>query len=266
MGFLVDGIFRYHKKITRKLGDERIIHAVKVLITDSSGNPRYILGMAEDLTEQTASLKLDLLFSITRSDILDHLSIIMNSLERAQLKSTESAMQAFFDNTIGSVELIRNQIGFIRRLQDLGIISPKWQHAASSFEYALTLLPAHNVNIHAELGDFELYADPLLPRVFYNLLENSLRHGGSHLTEIRLFTLKDEESLHLIYQDNGIGIPVEQKHRIFEFRQGSGTGMGMFLVREILGFTGITITENGTPGKGARFEIIVPKEKFRVKG
>ena len=151
-------------------------------------------------------------------------------------------------------------------MQDLGIISPKWQHVASSFEYARTPLPAHNTDIHAELGDFKLYADPLLPRIFYNFLENSLRHWGSHLTEIRLFTLKEEVSLHLIYPDNGIGIPVEQKHQIFEFRQGSGTGMGMFLVREILGFTGITITENGNPGKCARFEIIGPKEKFRVKG
>ena len=218
--------------------------------------------MAEDLTEQTASLKRDLLYSITRSDILDQLSIIMNSLERAQLKSTEGAMQAFFDNTIGSVESIRNQIGFIRVLQDRGIVSPKWQHAAASFEYALTLLPVYHVDIRADLDNIELYADPLLPRVFFNLLENSLTHGGSRVTEIRLFAHVSDNSLHLTYTDNGIGIPVEQKQKIFEYWQGSGTGMGLFLVREILGFTGITITETGEPGKGVRFEIIVPEGKF----
>ena len=51
--------------------------------------------MAEDLTEQTASLKLDLLFGITQSDILDHLSIIMNSNERTQLKSSDSGYMRF---------------------------------------------------------------------------------------------------------------------------------------------------------------------------
>ncbi len=255
-----------NKKISNTLFGERIIHLVKVLISDSSGTPRYILGMAEDLTQQTASLKLDLLYSITRSDILDQLSVIMNSLERAQLKTTEDSMQAFFDNTIGSVESIRNQIGFIRALQDLGIVSPKWQHTATSFEHAITLLPVNRIDIRAEVDDFELYADPLLPRVFYKLLENSLRHGGRQLTEIRLTAHISEGILRLIYTDNGIGIPIDQKQKIFDFRQGSGTGMGLFLVREILGFTSITITEIGTPGKGVRFEIVVPPGKFRLNG
>jgi signal transduction histidine kinase len=189
----------------------------------------------------------------------------MHSLERAQLKTTEDAMQAFFDSTIGSVESIRNQIGFIRSLQDLGIVSPTWQHAATSFENAISLLPLNRIDIRAEVDDFELFADPLLPRVFYKLLDNSLRHGGSTMTEIRLSAYLSEDSLHLLYTDNGIGVPLDQKQKMFAFRQGSETGMGLFLVREILGFTAITITETGEPGKGVRLEIIVPKGKFRLK-
>jgi HAMP domain-containing protein len=263
---LINGMYSCNKKISSKILGECLIHSVKVLISDSSGNPRYILGMAEDLTGQAASLKLDLLYSITRSDILDQLSVIMNSLERAQLKSTEGAMQAFFNNTIGSVESIRNQIGFIRVLQDNGIVSPTWQPVNQSFDNATTLLPSHTVDICSEMEDFEVYADPLLPRVFYNLLENSLRHGGRQLTKIRLSSHIADDSLHLVYTDNGIGIPSDQKQKIFEFRQGSGTGMGLFLVREILGFTALTISETGEPGKGVRFEIVVPKGKFRLKG
>ncbi|MEI8331198.1 MAG: sensor histidine kinase [Methanomicrobiales archaeon] len=105
-----------------------------------------------------------------------------------------------------------------------------------------------------------------MPRVFYNFLENSSRHWGPLLTEIRLFTHMEDDSLHLIYLDSGIGIPFEEKHQIFELKQGSGTGMGLFVIRESMGFTCITITENGTPGKCARVEIIVPKEKVRLKG
>jgi PAS domain S-box-containing protein len=262
---LTRGISIRNKKISDALHDGRIIHQVKVLISDSVGTPRYILGMAEDLTGETALLKLDLLFSITRSEILNQLSLILNSLERAQLKSTENAMQAFFDNTIGSVESIRNQMEFFRSLQDHGIVSPKWQHVTRSFENATSLLPAHHIDICSETDDFEIYADPLFPRVFYNLLENSLKHGGRSLTEIRLSFRLSHDSLHIIYVDNGRGIPSDQKLTIFEFRQSSGTGMDLFLVREILGFTAITITENGEPGKGVRFEFIVPKDKFRHK-
>ena len=263
---LINRVYTTNKKVSDVKSGEYILHLVKIIIPDSLGNPRYILGMVEDLAGQTASLKQDLLYSITRSDILDQLSVIMNSLERAQLKTTEDAMQAFFDNTIGSVESIRNQIGFISSLQDLGIVSPKWQHVATSFDKAVTLLPAHHIDIRAETDNFEIYADPLLPRVFYRLLEYSLINGGRQLTEIRLSAHITDDSLHVIYTDNGIGIPMDKKQMIFEFRHDSGTGIGLFLIREILGFTAITITENGKPGKGVRFEIVVPKDKFRLNG
>jgi len=50
---------------------------------------------------------------------------------------------------------------------------------------------------------------------------------------------------------------------IFEQGFGKHTGLGLFLSREILAITGSTIIENGTPGKGARFEITVPKGMYR---
>jgi signal transduction histidine kinase len=114
-----------------------------------------------------------------------------------------------------------------------------------------------------EIADIELYADTLLSRVFYNLMINSLHHGGHQLTKIRLYTRISAESLILVYEDNGTGIPLHKKEKIFEFGYGKGAGLGLFLIREILGNTGITITETGEPGKGARFEILIPKGKFR---
>lgn len=44
------------------------------------------------------------------------------------------------------------------------------------------------------------------------------------------------------------------------------TGLGLFLVREILSLTSISIQETGEPGKGARFEIEVPKGEWRFPG
>jgi hypothetical protein len=40
----------------------------------------------------------------------------------------------------------------------------------------------------------------------------------------------------------------------------------LFLIREVLAITGITIAETGMPGNGARFEIHVPKEAYRING
>jgi PAS domain S-box-containing protein len=253
-----------NKKITSKYRGQRIIHIIIVPIFDSTDTLKYILGIGEDVTENILSTKLDLLFSITRRDILEQLSVIMNYLERAQLKTSHEAIQAFFDKTLESVESIRNQMAFVRSLQDIGITTPVWQSVKKVFwEAVALLLPPGSIEIRMEMDDVELYADPLLIRVFYNLVANSITHGEKQLTKIRLYAQKSGESLVLIYEDNGKGIPFDEKEKIFEFGYGKGTGFGLFLIRELLGYTGIKITETGEPGKGAKFEILVPKGRFR---
>ena len=256
-------VFISNKQIVNKSLGPRTIHLIIVPIFDSTHTLQYILGAGEDITEESLKTKIDLLFSITRGDILDQLSVIVNYLERAQLKTSTESMQAFFEKTLASVESIRNQIKFVRSLQDLKGPSPVWQSVKKAFWNSVPLISAGTIDISMEMDDIELYADSLLPRVFYNLLANSIQHGEHHLTKIRLSSYVSGESLTLVYEDNGAGIPLNEKEKIFEFGYGRGTGFGLFLVREILGYTGITITENGDPGKGAKFEIVVPKGKFR---
>ncbi len=254
-----------NKKISNKFQDQRIIHMIIVPILSSENILQYILGIGEDLTKETNNLKMDLLFSITRRDVLDQLSIIMNYLERAQLRTTHEEMQMFFDKTIESIVSIQKQMAFGKSLQDLGTTSPKWQSVSKIWNDVVRLLPANTIEFSLETADIELYADPLLPRVFYNLLINALHHGGPQLTKVRLSARLSGASLILIVEDNGTGIPFDKKTKIFEFGCGEGTGFGLFLIREILGNTGITVTETGEPGKGANFEILIPMGKFRFR-
>jgi signal transduction histidine kinase len=74
---------------------------------------------------------------------------------------------------------------------------------------------------------------------------------------------ENPDGLELIIEDNGVGIPPEEKHMIFDRGYGKNTGLGLFLVREVLSITGMTIKETGEPGKGARFEIEVPTGGYR---
>jgi len=111
--------------------------------------------------------------------------------------------------------------------------------------------------------NLEIFADPLFEKVFYNLIENALRYGGTDMKTIRVSSQESDASLTIICEDDGIGITAEDKKRLFTKGFGKNTGLGLFLTREILSITGITITENGTLGKGARFEIIVPNGAYR---
>jgi signal transduction histidine kinase len=99
--------------------------------------------------------------------------------------------------------------------------------------------------------------------VIFNLYDNSIRHG-EHVTEIRVSGVFSGEGCIIVVEDNGVGVPAHVKERIFERDMGQHASHGLFLVREILSITGITIRETGEPGKGARFEILVPKSNYRL--
>jgi len=156
---------------------------------------------------------------------------------------------------------IFNHLEMARMYQEMGMISPQWFNLHSILDYGRILAEAP-VKVLIEARDLEMYADPLCPRVFENLIENSLRHGNG-VTEIRVTTREDDNGLVIILEDNGTGIPEEDKERIFLQGVGKNTGMGLFLSREILSITGIGIRETGSAGKGARFEIVVPQGSFR---
>ncbi len=111
-------------------------------------------------------------------------------------------------------------------------------------------------------SDMNIFAEPLIVKVFFNLMDNATRYGGK-ITTLRFFVEERRDNLVLFCEDDGEGVMVDEKEMIFTRGFGKNTGMGLFLAREILLITGITLTETGEPGKGARFEITVPKGAWR---
>lgn len=104
----------------------------------------------------------------------------------------------------------------------------------------------------------------MLEKVFFNLLDNSIRHGET-VSKIRVSAHSQGDNLIIVWEDNGVGIVEDEKDHIFDRGYGKNTGLGMFLAREILSLTDIAIIENGTAGKGARFEMSIPRESYRIE-
>ncbi|MFA5376256.1 MAG: PAS domain-containing sensor histidine kinase [Dehalococcoidia bacterium] len=210
--------------------------------------------------------KLNLLSSITRHDINNQLMAINGFLELLHGKVPDPALLSFFTGIMNASARITVMIQFTKEYEKIGVLAPVWQDISTLVDTAVK--EAHLGSIgFANMLSFgtEVFADPLIAKVFYNLIDNAVRHGGK-ITFIR-FTSKDQNGTRLIIcEDDGDGVPAEVKERIFERGFGKNTGLGLFLAREILAITGITITENSVPGKGARFEIAVPKGMWRMMG
>jgi signal transduction histidine kinase len=144
-------------------------------------------------------------------------------------------------------------------------VSPEWQNVGRVYQKAKVLCAEQGVQYIVDTGTLEIYADPMLERLFYILLDNTNRHG-SKVTTVELTASKSPEGYSIIYEDDGVGVRSEDKGRIFLKGFGKGSGLGLYLGMQILSITGIGIRENGEHLKGARFEISVPDGKWRRTG
>jgi signal transduction histidine kinase len=212
-----------------------------------------------------ANKQLNLLSSITRHDILNQLMVLKGYLDLSRdYLGDNKTLSDFLAKEENAANTIEHQIRFTKDYQELGAAAPEWQNVNASIQKAVERLPMRDVRIEPDPADPEVEVDPLFDKVFYNLIDNALRYGGEGMKMIRFFSLESDTSLTIICEDDGVGITAEDKKRLFTRGFGKNTGLGLFLSREILSITGITITENGVPGKGARFEITVPKGAYRM--
>jgi len=117
--------------------------------------------------------------------------------------------------------------------------------------------------LSVDLAGVQVFADSMLEKVFHNLVENALRHGEK-VKSISISARETKEGLTIICEDDGVGIPADDKEKVFLRGFGKNSGLGLYLVREVLGITDMRIRETGVPGKGARFEVLVPVGNYRI--
>jgi PAS domain S-box-containing protein len=216
---------------------------------------------AEEALQQ-ANKKINMLSSITRHDILNMIMVIRGYLQLSEDLVNNPVLLEYMKRENEAVDSIQRQIEFTRYYQDIGVKDPIWQDVEEIVRKVSQQLNLSGITVENHVSGLEIFADPLIEKVFYNLIENSLRHG-EHVTTISFSYSETASGLIISYRDNGAGISIEDKEILFQKGVGTHTGLGLFLSREILSITGIAISENGEQGKGVNFEIIIPEGGYR---
>jgi len=207
--------------------------------------------------------KLNLLSSITRHDILNKITTLMLYQDLLEEIVDEEVHTNYLEPMISATQEIERQIMFTRDYQDLGIKSPIWQEVEPVAQNAVNSVLNQNIKADVNMGNLQIFADSMFNKVFYNLLENALRHGEK-VTEISISFLENDNNGVIVVEDDGVGVADDMKEKIFSHGVGMNTGFGLFLAKEILDITGISIRECGTFGRGARFEIAIPYDGYRI--
>ena len=226
--------------------------------------------MVRDITNQKAAeisltaarKKLGLLSSITRHDILNQVTALLLNIECTREQNNDPELKAWLEKQEAAVTTIQHQIEFARDYESLGVNPPKWIDIRRSYSDLLPLLEKQGISLDIGKDGFEVFGDPLLERVSFKLVDNSIRYGG-HVTVIHIRFGKTPEGLVISHDDNGTGVAYEDKEKIFRRGADGDNSLGLFLVSEILGITGMSIRECGEPGKGVRFEVHIPPGQFR---
>ncbi|WP_440949005.1 PAS domain-containing protein [Methanosphaerula subterraneus] len=242
-------------------GGQVIVKAA--VVTDLSGT---VIGGIETLTDiftqrraieglLSANANLHLVNRVVRHDIMNELTIVLGYLDLAGESITDPETKEDLVRVSLGARQIQQRIEFTREIQSHGTVLPRWQYLDEAVADALQNASSGVPSVTVRGGAVRLFADPLLVRVIATLLTSTCQRGGDRG---ELWSEEQGNHLCIIYTDNGDGILEYEKERIFGGDYDAVRGYGLFLDREILAVTGITLQEIGDPDKGARFEMIVP--------
>jgi signal transduction histidine kinase len=213
-----------------------------------------------------ANQKLTLLSQITRHDISNRIFALLVDIDLARDRAVamkDEIQTQNLQNIEKTTYSIQAQVAFTKDYQEIGSQIPAWYRVEALVRSAAEQLDTGAITVETDLGELEIFADPMIGKVFYNLIDNALRHG-SRVSRITFSCRTENPALVIVCEDDGTGVPQKDKEHIFTKGFGRDSGLGLFLIHEILAITGISIRESGEPGKGARFEMIVGEGQFRT--
>ena len=132
---------------------------------------------------------------------------------------------------------------------------------------SLVSRPEVEVVVEEPVGLPTLVTDEvMLTQVLRNLMTNGIKF--THRGEVRLAARHDgDERLHLVVTDTGIGIPADERERVFEefyqIRGGAqqgvvGTGLGLPYARSLVTLLGGELSLTSTEGEGSTFTVSLP--------
>jgi len=231
----------------------------------------YIIAISRDVSQrkhderalQIANQKLQLMNIVAWNDIQNKVMGLRSSVEQCREPVTDEKLKKFIDSENEVLQVIHRQLLYAREYRELGIHPPQWVNLPQILRMIVSSKGIEPVKFMTDIRDLELYCDPIIEKVFSHLIDNTQKHGKK-ATEIHVTCSETADGLRIIYEDDGVGIPVEKKKDLFMQGIGASAGLSLFFVHDILEISDMTIRETGEPGKSARFEIYVPRGIFRV--
>jgi PAS domain S-box-containing protein len=218
--------------------------------------------------------KLRVVGNLTRHDVRNKLSIVtsLTYILKKKYRDQPDTLQALkkIEEAVGASDRI---FVFAKMYEQLGVENLTYVDVESSLNEAQALFSCQLPNVINECKGLTILADSFLRQLFYNMIDNTMKYGQKATKISVRYEKANDDSLNLVYEDDGVGVPLESKTFLFKegFSTGGSTGYGLFLIKKMMDVYGWKIEEKGEPCKGAKFVITVPnnnktgQSNFRIQ-
>lgn len=180
------------------------------------------------------------------------------------------------DETDKLSEQIENLLDSFRLKSQSAEVNPKWLPLSVFFQSILDRISNQEINLDINLEviptELEVYADSkMLSQVINNLISNASKYAPNSHLEIKAQEIED--GVQISFADNGPGIAPEHQENIFKQfyrvpeRSGGvrGTGLGLFICKQIVDAHQGKLWVESTPNQGSTFFIRLPDEATKTE-
>ena len=215
--------------------------------------------------KEKVAKKLAFISEIARHAIKNHATVILGSADLAFNVTTQAEVKRLLSMISGATERLVKEVKNVEDYHRLGINKLQFVSIADLVRHYQGTKPGLRFVDNAP--GLWIRIDPAMKvSIIEEFIDNTLMHG-KHATEIILSykgPLLDASILFYI-SDNGVGIPNDEKEKIFTRSYGNSNTFSLFYVREALELSNMKIREIGIPKQGACFEVAIPKELYKIE-
>ncbi len=207
--------------------------------------------------------KLRVVGSLTRHDVRNKLSAVTGYSFILKKKHLDLAdVVEGLDRMSAAVVESMRIFDFAKAYEQIGVEELVDVDVAKVVDEASEMFSGLSFKVINHCQGLAVKADSLLRQLIYNFIDNTRKYGQKTTTAKVYYETASSGDFRLIYEDDGVGIPKENKGQLFKqgFSTGGSTGFGLFLSKKMVEVYGWTLVEEGESGKGAKFVMTIPAE------
>ena len=169
-------------------------------------------------------------------------------------------MKKFIQSEEEVLKVIHQQLQYTKEYQEMGVHPQEWINLHQTLRMILSLAELGSIQVHIDVGDLEIFCDPVIAKVFSHLMDNTKIHGKKAKMHPYQLPRNCRGPDPCVRRMMAVGISDEQKKELFMRNVGTIAGFSLFFIHDLLEVSEMTIRETGYRARESGSRLGFPAE------